>query len=97
MGLAQSNRGPAPWLEVHHSCCKGMFVCIRPNYISSNGPGTAWTSQIVAAYNAHQSGSQVELSRISVSLKFECFLEKMAMTRQEDFIFLGTFKLSECF
>ena len=32
-------------------------------------------SQIVAAYNARQSGSQVELSRISVSLEFECFLE----------------------
>ena len=38
-------------------------------------------SQIVAAYNARQSGSQVELSCISVSLEFEWFLEKMAMTR----------------
>ena len=38
-------------------------------------------SQIVAAYNARQSGSRVELSCISVSLEFECFLEKMAMTR----------------
>ena len=32
-------------------------------------------SQIVAAYNVRQSGSQVELSRISISLEFECFLE----------------------
>ena len=32
-------------------------------------------SQIVVAYNARQSGSQVELSRISVSLEFECFLK----------------------
>ena len=32
-------------------------------------------SQIVSAYNARQSGSQVELSRISVSLEVECFFE----------------------
>ena len=32
-------------------------------------------SQIVATYNARQSGSQVELSHILVSLEFECFLE----------------------
>ena len=36
-------------------------------------------SQIVAAYNVRQSESQVELSRILVSLEFECFLEKMAV------------------
>ena len=33
------------------------------------------SSQIVAAYIARQSGSQVELSRITVSLEFECFLQ----------------------
>ena len=42
-------------------------------------------SQIVAAYNARQSGSQVELSRISISLEFECFLEKMAVIRGKRF------------
>ena len=68
--------------EVHCSCCKGMSVCVRPGLHL-----VEWTrhsmdcSQIVAAYNARQSGSQVELSRISVSLEFECFLEKMAMTK----------------
>ena len=56
--------------------------CVRPGLHL-----VEWTrhsmdcSQIVAAYNARQSGSQVELSRISVSLEFECFLEKLAMTR----------------
>ena len=35
----------------------------------------------VAAYNARQSKSQVELSHISVSLEFECFLEKIAVIR----------------
>ena len=48
-------------------------------------------SQIVAAYNARQSGSQVELSRISVSLKFESFLEKMAMTKVRRFYFVRHF------
>ena len=82
MGLSQPNQGPAPWPEVHCSCCKGMSVCVRPGLHL-----VEWTrhsmdcSQIVAAYNARQSGSQVELSRISVSLEFECFLEKLAMTR----------------
>ena len=82
MGLPQPNRGPAYWPEVHRSCFKGMFVCVRPGLLL-----VEWTrhgmdcSQIVGAYNARQSGSQGELSRISVSLVFECFLEKMAMTR----------------
>ena len=54
---------------------------------AASGPLIEWTrhsmdcSQMVAAYNARQSGSQVELSHILVSLEFECFLEKMAMTR----------------
>ena len=79
MGLFQPNRGPAPWPEVHRSCCKGMSVCVR-----SGLHLVEWTrhsmecSQIVAA---RQSGSQVELSRILVSLEFECFLEKMALTK----------------
>ena len=82
MGLSQSNQGPALWPEVHRSCCMGMSVCVRPDLHL-----VEWTrdsmdcSQIVVAYNARQSGSQVELSRILVSLEFECFLEKMAMTR----------------
>ena len=82
MGLSQPNRGPAPWPEMYHSCCMGMSVCVRPGLHLIQ-----WTrhsmdcSQIVAAYNARQSGSQVELSRISVSLEFEFFLEKMAMTK----------------
>ena len=82
MGLSQPNQGHAPWPEVHRSCCMGISVCVRPGLHPAE-----WTrhsmdcSQIVAAYNARQSGSQVELSRISVSLEFECFLEKMAMTR----------------
>ena len=103
MGLFQPNRGPAPWPEVHRSCCKGMSVCVRPGLSLVEWKRHSMNcSQIVAAYNARQSGSQVELSHILVSLEFECFLEKMAMTRQEDFIFLGTFhfaffKLSKCF
>ena len=56
-----------------------MSVCVR-----SGLDLVEWTrhsmerSQIMAA---RQSGSQVELSRILVSLEFECFLEKMAMTK----------------
>ena len=82
MGFSQPNRGPAPWLEVHRSCCMGMSVCVRPGLHL-----VEWTrhsmdcSQIVVAYNARQFGSQVELSRISVSSEFECSLQKMAMTR----------------
>ena len=82
MGLSQPNRGPAPWPEVHRSCCKGMSVCVRPGLHL-----VKWTRhsmdcfQIVAAYNERQYGSQEELSRISFSLEFERFLEKMAMTR----------------
>ena len=74
--MFQPNRGHAPWPEVHRSCCMEMSVCVRPSLHL-----VEWTrhsmdcSQIVAAYNARQSGSQVELSRISVSLEFECFLE----------------------
>ena len=77
MGLSQPNRGLASWPEVHRSCCKGMSVCIMPSLHL-----VKWTthsmdcSQIVAAYNARPSGSQVELSRISVSLELEWFLEK---------------------
>ena len=80
--MFQPNRGHAPWPEVHRSCCMEMSVCVRPSLHL-----VEWTrhsmdcSQIVAAYNARQSGSQVELSRISVSLEFEFFLEKMAMTK----------------
>ena len=82
MGIFQPNRGPAPWPEVHRSCCMGLFVCVRPGLHL-----VEWTrhsmdcSQIVAAHNARQPGSQVELSCISVSVEFERFLEKMAMTR----------------
>ena len=53
-----------------------LSVCVSPDLHL-----VEWTrhnmdrSQIVAAYNTRQSGSQVELSRISVSLEFECFLE----------------------
>ena len=82
MSLSQPNRGPGPWSEVHRSCRMGMSVCVRPGLHL-----VEWTrhsmdcSQSVAAYNTRQSGSQVELSRISVSLEFECFLEKMTMKR----------------
>ena len=75
--MFQPNRSPAPCPEVHRSCCKGMSVSVRPGLHL-----VEWTrhsmdcSQIVAAYNARQSGSQVELSRISVSLEFECFMER---------------------
>ena len=74
--MFQPNRGHDPWPEVHRSCCMGMSVCVRPGLHL-----VEWTrhsmdcSQIVAAYNARQSGSQVELSCISVSLEFECFME----------------------
>ena len=53
-----------------------LFICVSPDLHL-----VEWTrhnmdsSQIVAAYIARQSGSQVELSRITVSLEFECFLE----------------------
>ena len=82
MVVFQPSWGPAPWPEVHRSCFKGMSVCVRPGLHL-----VEWTrhskdcSQIVTAYNARQSGSQLELSRISVSLEFEFFLEKMGMTR----------------
>ena len=87
MGLSQPNPDRAPWPEVYRSCCMGMSVCVRPALHL-----VEWTrhsmdcSQIVAAYNARQPGSQVELSCILVSLEFEYFLEKMAMARYEDFI-----------
>ena len=74
--MFQPDRGHAPWSEVHRSCFMGMPVCVR-----SGLHPVEWTrhsmdcSQIVAAYNARQSGSQVELSCISVSLEFECFME----------------------
>ena len=57
-------------------------------------------SQIAAADNARQSEFQVELSHISVSLEFECFLENgcdkgnkiLTMTFYRDLSrFLGTF------
>ena len=90
--MFQPNRGPAPWPEVHRSCCKGMSVWARPGlHLVEWSRHSMDCSQIVAAYNARQSGFQVELWRISVSLEFECFLEKMGMTRLEDFIFLDTF------
>ena len=53
-----------------------LSVCVSPGLHL-----VKWTrhnmdpSQIVAAFNARQSGSQVELPRISVSLGFDCFLE----------------------
>ena len=53
-----------------------LSVCVSPGLHLIE-----WTrhnmdrSQIVAAYNARQSGSQGELSLISVSLESECFLE----------------------
>ena len=55
---------------------KHPSVCVSPGLHI-----VEWTklnmerSQIVSAYNARQSGSQVELSRISVSLEVECFFE----------------------
>ena len=82
MGLFQPNWGPSPWPEVHYSC-KGMPVCVRPGLHL-----VGWTrhsmdcSQIVAAYNARQSGSQVELS-----LEFECFLEKNSHGKVRRFYF----------
>ena len=54
-----------------------LSVCVSPGLHLIE-----WTrhnmdrSQIVATYNARQSGSRIELSRILVSLEFECFLEK---------------------
>ena len=92
MGLSQPNRGPAPWPEVHRSCCKGMSVCVRLGLHL-----VEWTrhsmdySQIVAAYNARQSGSQVELSRISVSLEFEWFLETNGNDKVRRYYFLDSF------
>ena len=76
MGSSQPNRGPAPWPEVHRSCCKGMSICVRPGiHLVKWIRHSMDCSQIVAAYNVRQSGSQVELSRFSVSSEFECFLE----------------------
>ena len=63
-----------------------LSVCVSPGLHL-----VEWTrhnmdvSQIVAAYNARQCESQVELSRISVSLEFECFLEKMTVIRVKRF------------
>ena len=82
MGLSQPNRGPASWPEVHRSCCKEMSVCVIPGlHLVEWSRESTDCSQIVAAYNARQSGSQMELFGISVSLEFECFLEKMGMRR----------------
>ena len=98
MGFFEPNRGPAPWPEVYRSCCKGMPVCVRPGLHL-----VEWTrysidcSQIVAAYNARQSGSQVELSRISVSLEFECFLEKNGHDKVRTFYFYTLFLLKKLF
>ena len=94
MGLFQPNRGPAPWPEVHRSCCKGMSVCVRPclHLVEWARHGMD-CSQIVAAYNPRQSGSQVELSHISVSLKFECFLEEMVITSKKILFFRHFFIL----
>ena len=92
MGLSQPNGGPAPWPEVHSGCCIGMSVCVRPGLHL-----VEWTrhsmdcSQIVGAYNARQSGSQVELSRISVSLELECFLKTNGNDKVKRFYFLDTF------
>ena len=92
MGLFQPNRGPVPWPEVHRSCCKGMSVCVKPGLHL-----VKWTrhsmdcSQIVAAYNARQSVSQVELSRMLVSLEFECFLEKNGYDKVRRFCFFRHF------
>ena len=82
MGLFQPKRDPPHWPEVHRSCFKGMPVCVRPGlYLVEWTRHSMECSQIVAACNARQSGSQVELSRISVSLEFEYFLEKVVMTK----------------
>ena len=92
MGLFQPNRGPAPWPEVHRSCCKRMSVCVIPSlHLFEWTSHTMDCSQIVAAYNARQSGSQVELSRILVSLEFECFLEKKGYDKVRRFHFLRHF------
>ena len=80
--MFQPNQGPSPWPEVHRSCCKGTSVCVRPDlHLVEWSRHSMDCSEIVAGYNARQSGSQVELSRISISLEFEFFLEKMGMTR----------------
>ena len=55
MGLFQPNRGSAPWPEVHHSCCKGMSVGVRPGlHLVKSTKHSMDCSQIVAAYNARQ-------------------------------------------
>ena len=78
MALSQTNRGPAPWPEVHRSCRTGTSARLRKFWLTSRRMDQAQHGpfSIAAAYNARQSGSQVELSRILVSLEFECFLEK---------------------
>ena len=54
-----------------------MSVCVSPDlHLIEWVRHKMDRSQIVVAYNTRQSGSQVELSRILVSLEFECFLEK---------------------
>ena len=82
-----------------------LSVCVRPDLHLLE-----WTrynmdrSQIVAAYNARHPGSQVELSRILVSLEFKCFLAKNGYDKVRTFFsyflvlyFLNYLKLSECF
>ena len=91
-GFVSAELVPCPWPEVHRSCCMRISVCVRPGLRP-----VEWTrhsmdcSQIVAAYNARQSGYQVELSRISVSLKFECFLETNGYDKVRRYYFLDSF------
>ena len=68
-------------------------------YVSPSLHLVEWTrnnmdrSQTVAAYNARQSGSQVELSRISISLEFNCFLEKNGCDKGRKILTIMTLRI----
>ena len=83
MGLYQPNRGLAPWPGVHRSCRTETFVRLCKTWPTSHRMDQHYMdlSQIVAAYTARQSGSQVELSRIWSIWNSNASWEKMAMTR----------------
>ena len=91
-GFVSAKSGPCLLARSASQLSHGNVLCARPGLHL-----VEWTrhsmdcSQIMAGYNACQSGSQVEPSRILVSLEFECFMKTNGNDKIRRYYFLDSF------
>ena len=75
--MSKLTRETAPWPEVHHSSCKGMFpTCVGPGqHLIELTRHIVELSYFAGGRTVHSSGCRLLLPRSSVSLRYQKYLK----------------------